>query len=135
MLCILIIIHVLAYTVRKSKYCRGDSAGQYCRRLQFVELQLELIEEWRVRLTQLLGAALRELRPAALLGAGPHALLAVLNAAHYTRTVLLQWAHSLVTTFTKSKVKSANHSFRCNGIGDKRHLLLMTLNTRSYGYF
>ncbi|XP_013168977.1 PREDICTED: RAD50-interacting protein 1 [Papilio xuthus] len=64
-------------------------------RLQFVELQLELIEEWRVRLTQLLGAALHELRAESLLGAGPHPLTAVLNAAHYTRTVLLQWAHSL----------------------------------------
>ncbi|KPJ08133.1 RAD50-interacting protein 1 [Papilio machaon] len=64
-------------------------------RLQFVELQLELIEEWRVRLTQLLGAALHELRAESLLAGGPQPLAAVLNAAHYTRTVLLQWAHSL----------------------------------------
>lgn len=66
-------------------------------RLQFLELQLELVEEWRVRLTQLLSAALATLSVDSLLtaDAGPHALTAVVNAAHHTRTVLLQWAHSL----------------------------------------
>ncbi|GBP33625.1 RAD50-interacting protein 1 [Eumeta japonica] len=67
-------------------------------RLQFVELQLELIEEWRVRLTQLLGASLGTLESNTFTVADdiPHPLTAVINAAHYTRTVLLQWAQSLV---------------------------------------
>ncbi|XP_053607174.1 RAD50-interacting protein 1 [Plodia interpunctella] len=65
-------------------------------RLQFLELQLELVEEWRVRLTQLLSAAVATLTPDSLLTANsPHPLLAHINCAHHTRTVLLQWAHSL----------------------------------------
>ncbi|CAH0719433.1 unnamed protein product, partial [Brenthis ino] len=64
-------------------------------RLQFLELQLELIEEWRIRLTQLLNAAAATLKPESFLVAGPHPLIAVINAAHHTMTVLLQWAHSL----------------------------------------
>ncbi|XP_026725040.1 RAD50-interacting protein 1 [Trichoplusia ni] len=66
-------------------------------RLQFLELQLELVEEWRVRLTQLLGAALDSLHVDSFLSAdaSSHPLTAVINAAHHTRTVLLQWAHSL----------------------------------------
>lgn len=66
-------------------------------RLQFLELQLELIEEWRVRLTQLLSAALEALHVESFLSAGgsSHPLTAVVNAAHHTRTVLLQWADSL----------------------------------------
>ncbi|KAL0892967.1 hypothetical protein ABMA27_014637 [Loxostege sticticalis] len=66
-------------------------------RLQFLELQLELVEEWRVRLTQLLNAAVGTLRPETFLAAdaSPHPLTAVINAAHHTRTILLQWAHSL----------------------------------------
>ncbi|CAH2037618.1 unnamed protein product, partial [Iphiclides podalirius] len=65
-------------------------------RLQFLELQLELVEEWRVRLTQLMGAAMDALQPETFLtSSGPQPLTAVINAAHYTRAVLLQWAHSL----------------------------------------
>ncbi|CAG5031588.1 unnamed protein product [Parnassius apollo] len=65
-------------------------------RLQFLELQLELIEEWRIRLTQLMSAAMDSLQPDSFLTASsPHPLTAVINAAHYTRMVLLQWAHSL----------------------------------------
>ncbi|XP_059045414.1 RAD50-interacting protein 1 [Achroia grisella] len=66
-------------------------------RLQFLEMQLELVEEWRVRLTQLLSAAAESLGVDSLLAtdAAPLALTAVVNAAHHTRTVLLQWAHSL----------------------------------------
>ncbi|XP_026317786.1 RAD50-interacting protein 1 [Hyposmocoma kahamanoa] len=65
-------------------------------RLQFLELQLELIEEWRVRLTQLMNAALGVMAADSLLTSdSPRHLLAVINAAHHTRTVLLQWAHSL----------------------------------------
>ncbi|CAG9786222.1 unnamed protein product [Diatraea saccharalis] len=66
-------------------------------RLQFLELQLELIEEWRVRLTQLLNAAVSTLLAETFLVAdsSPHPLTAVINAAHHTRTILLQWAHSL----------------------------------------
>ncbi|KAM3964419.1 RAD50 interactor 1 [Aphomia sociella] len=66
-------------------------------RLQFLELQLELLEEWRVRLTQLLSAAADALGVDSLLTADatPLALTAVINAAHHTRIVLLQWAHSL----------------------------------------
>ncbi|CAH0397943.1 unnamed protein product [Chilo suppressalis] len=66
-------------------------------RLQFLELQLELIEEWRVRLTQLLNAAVGALMADTFLVAdsSPHPLTAVINAAHHVRSVLLQWAHSL----------------------------------------
>ncbi|XP_063534070.1 RAD50-interacting protein 1 [Cydia strobilella] len=65
-------------------------------RLQFLELQLELVEEWRVRLTQLLTAALGVQPPAACpAGAGPDPVTAVVNAAHHARTGLLQWAHCL----------------------------------------
>lgn len=65
-------------------------------RLQFLELQLELIEEWRIRLTQLTSAALETLHVDSFLSAGSsHPLTAVVNAAHHTRSVLLQWAHSL----------------------------------------
>ncbi|KAJ0177152.1 hypothetical protein K1T71_007161 [Dendrolimus kikuchii] len=66
-------------------------------RLQFLELQLELVEEWRVRLTQLLSAALESLTVESFLSPGPkcHPLTAIINAAHHTRTVLLQWAHCL----------------------------------------
>ncbi|XP_063825281.1 RAD50-interacting protein 1 [Ostrinia nubilalis] len=66
-------------------------------RLQFLELQLELVEEWRVRLTQLLNAAVSSLRPETFLTAdsSPHPLTAVINATHHTRTTLIQWAHSL----------------------------------------
>uniref|UniRef100_A0A2A4J1C9 RAD50-interacting protein 1 n=1 Tax=Heliothis virescens TaxID=7102 RepID=A0A2A4J1C9_HELVI len=66
-------------------------------RLQFLELQLELVEEWRIRLTQLLSAAIDSLQVDSFLSpdAGSHPLTAVVNAAHHTRTVLLQWAHSL----------------------------------------
>ncbi|XP_052740464.1 RAD50-interacting protein 1 [Bicyclus anynana] len=64
-------------------------------RLQFLELQLELIEEWRIRLTQLLNAATSNLKPDSFLMPGPHPLIAIINAGHYVRTVLLQWAHSL----------------------------------------
>ncbi|CAH2106494.1 unnamed protein product [Euphydryas editha] len=64
-------------------------------RLQFLELQLELIEEWRIRLTQLMSAAASTLKPNSFLISGPHPLIAIINTAHYTRTVLLQWAHSL----------------------------------------
>ncbi|XP_032519394.2 RAD50-interacting protein 1 isoform X1 [Danaus plexippus] len=64
-------------------------------RLQFLELQLELIEEWRIRLTQLLGAAMTSLTPDTFLTAGPHPLIAIINTAHHTRNVLLQWANSL----------------------------------------
>ncbi|KAL4712322.1 hypothetical protein ACJJTC_004084 [Scirpophaga incertulas] len=66
-------------------------------RLQFLELQLELMEEWRVRLTQLLSAAVESLLPKTFLvaDASPHPLTAIINIAHYTRTILLQWAHSL----------------------------------------
>ncbi|XP_030035730.1 RAD50-interacting protein 1 isoform X2 [Manduca sexta] len=65
-------------------------------RLQFLELQLELIEEWRVRLMQLMNAAVETLTPESFLAArGAQALPAVVNAAHYTRSVLLQRAHSL----------------------------------------
>ncbi|XP_049869018.1 RAD50-interacting protein 1 [Pectinophora gossypiella] len=60
-------------------------------RLQFLELQLELVEEWRVRLTQLLSAALSGAED----GSCPRELTAVINSAHHTRCVLLQWAHSL----------------------------------------
>ncbi|XP_068631637.1 RAD50-interacting protein 1 [Battus philenor] len=65
-------------------------------RLQFLELQLELIEEWRIRLTQLMAAANSSVKADTfLIISGPHPLTAVINASHYTRTVLLQWAHSL----------------------------------------
>ncbi|XP_034830653.1 RAD50-interacting protein 1 [Maniola hyperantus] len=64
-------------------------------RLQFLELQLELIEEWRIRLTQLLNAATSTLKAESFLVPGPHPLIAIINAGHHTRTVLLQWAHSL----------------------------------------
>ncbi|XP_075973425.1 RAD50 interactor 1 [Anticarsia gemmatalis] len=66
-------------------------------RLQFLELQLELVEEWRIRLTQLMSAAIESLHVDSFLSAGSssHPLTAVINAAHHTRTVLLQWAHSL----------------------------------------
>ncbi|XP_013199774.2 RAD50-interacting protein 1 [Amyelois transitella] len=65
-------------------------------RLQFLELQLELIEEWRVRLTQLLSAAVSTLTVDSLLTASTgHPLLAHINTAHHTRSVLLQWAHCL----------------------------------------
>jgi hypothetical protein len=69
--------------------------------LQFLELQLELVEEWRVRLTQLLNAAVETLLPETFLVAdsSPHPLTAVINAAHHTRTILLQWAHSLVRVY------------------------------------
>ncbi|KOB79405.1 RAD50-interacting protein 1, partial [Operophtera brumata] len=68
-------------------------------RLQFLELQLEMIEEWRIRLTQLLSAATESLTVDSFMNmgssSGPHPLIAVVNAAHHTHTVLLQWAHSL----------------------------------------
>ncbi|XP_045529430.1 RAD50-interacting protein 1 [Pieris brassicae] len=64
-------------------------------RIQFLELQLELIEEWRVRLTQIMSAAVDSLKPDSFLVAGPHPLIAIVNTAHHTRSVLLQWAHSL----------------------------------------
>ncbi|XP_038211741.1 RAD50-interacting protein 1 [Zerene cesonia] len=64
-------------------------------RIQFLELQLELIEEWRVRLTQITSAAADSLAPDCFLVAGPHPLTAIINAAQHCRTVLLQWAHSL----------------------------------------
>jgi len=52
--------------------------------LQFVELQLELIEEWRVRLVQLL----REERPRPLASKLP----AMLNSVSYVSAVLREWA-------------------------------------------
>ncbi|XP_028043973.1 RAD50-interacting protein 1 [Bombyx mandarina] len=66
-------------------------------RLQFLELQLELLEEWRIRLTQLLSAAMDSLVPETFLSPGPtsHPLIAVTNTAHHSRIVLLQWANSL----------------------------------------
>ncbi|KAI8420838.1 hypothetical protein MSG28_008037 [Choristoneura fumiferana] len=65
-------------------------------RLQFLELQLELVEEWRVRLTQIMSAALGALEADSFLAGGARdPLSAVVNAAHYSREVLLQWAHSL----------------------------------------
>ncbi|XP_045448874.1 RAD50-interacting protein 1 [Melitaea cinxia] len=64
-------------------------------RLQFLELQLELIEEWRIRLTQLISAAASTLKLNTFLISGTHPIIAIVNTAHYTRTVLLQWAHSL----------------------------------------
>ncbi|VVC86474.1 unnamed protein product [Leptidea sinapis] len=64
-------------------------------RIQFLELQLELIEEWRVRLTQIMSATVASLSAESFLTSGPHPLTAVINTAQYIRTVLLQWAHSL----------------------------------------
>ncbi|XP_050346271.1 RAD50-interacting protein 1 isoform X2 [Nymphalis io] len=64
-------------------------------RLQFLELQLELIEEWRIRLTQLLNAAAAALKTESFLVTGLHPLIAIVNTAHHTQTVLLQWAHCL----------------------------------------
>ncbi|XP_035433109.2 RAD50-interacting protein 1 [Spodoptera frugiperda] len=66
-------------------------------RLNFLELQLELVEEWRIRLTQLLSAGLDSLHVDSFLSpdATSHPVTAVINAAHHTMTVLLQWAHSL----------------------------------------
>ncbi|CAG9094113.1 unnamed protein product [Plutella xylostella] len=65
-------------------------------RLQFLELQLELIDEWRVRLTQLLRAATEVLDETFLTSPDSmDPMIAVINAAHHTRTVLLQRAHSL----------------------------------------
>ncbi|KAH9633445.1 hypothetical protein HF086_004159 [Spodoptera exigua] len=65
--------------------------------LNFLELQLELVEEWRIRLTQLLSAGLDSLHVDSFLSADAtsHPVTAVINAAHHTMTVLLQWAHSL----------------------------------------
>ncbi|CAK1547129.1 unnamed protein product [Leptosia nina] len=64
-------------------------------RIQFLELQLELIEEWRIRLTQIMSATADSLTPDCFLVAGPHPLTAIINTAQHTRSVLLQWAHSL----------------------------------------
>ncbi|CAG4980049.1 unnamed protein product [Colias eurytheme] len=64
-------------------------------RIQFLELQLELIEEWRVRLTQIMSAAADNLTSDCFLVSGPHPLTAIINAAQHCRTVLLQWEHSL----------------------------------------
>lgn len=70
-------------------------------RLNFLELQLELVEEWRIRLTQLLSAGLDSLHVDSFLSpdATSHPVTAVINAAHHTMTVLLQWAHSLVSVY------------------------------------
>lgn len=67
-------------------------------KLQFLELQQELLEEWRVRLMQLLTAAQATVCENTFTGpdTGPHPLTAVINCAHNTRLVLLQWAHSLM---------------------------------------
>ncbi|XP_072932060.1 RAD50-interacting protein 1 isoform X2 [Epargyreus clarus] len=64
-------------------------------RLQFLELQLELIDEWRIRLTQLLTVAIDSIRPETFLVAEPNLLIAIVNTAHHVRTVLLLWTHSL----------------------------------------
>ncbi|XP_041977913.1 RAD50-interacting protein 1 [Aricia agestis] len=77
-------------TLLKTIEDRYAALPQPGHRLQFLELQLELVEEWRVRLTQLLGAAAQELS-----AGGSPPLPAIVNAAHHTRAVLVQWAHSL----------------------------------------
>ncbi|KAI5651976.1 RINT-1 / TIP-1 family domain-containing protein [Phthorimaea operculella] len=83
-------------------------------RLQFLELQLELIEEWRVRLTQLLSAALAD-------DADWTALAAVINSAHHTRTTLLQWAHSLIELLSAALADDADWTALAAVINSAHH--------------
>lgn len=62
----------------------------FCFRLQFLELQLELIDEWRVRLLQLTHQnyedPLESLMPK------------ILNTYHYVSCVLMEWGETVVSS-------------------------------------
>ncbi|XP_050459945.1 RAD50-interacting protein 1 [Cataglyphis hispanica] len=74
-------------------------------RLQFLELQLELIDDWRVRLLQLL----HENYDDPLTSLMPH----ILNTLHYVATVLEEWgvtAHFLQLQFFKKQFEAVENA-------------------------
>ncbi|XP_020288667.1 RAD50-interacting protein 1 isoform X2 [Pseudomyrmex gracilis] len=74
-------------------------------RLQFLELQLELIDDWRVRLLQLL----HENHDDPLTSLMPH----ILNSLHYVATVLEEWGvtvHFLQLQFFKKQFEAVENA-------------------------
>ncbi|XP_070151496.1 RAD50-interacting protein 1 [Polyergus mexicanus] len=74
-------------------------------RLQFLELQLELIDDWRVRLLQLLHENCED----PLTSLMPH----ILNTLHYVATVLEEWgvtAHFLQLQFFKKQFEAVENA-------------------------
>lgn len=74
-------------------------------RLQFLELQLELIDDWRVRLLQLLHENYED----PLTSLMPH----ILNTLHYVATVLEEWgvtAHFLQLQFFKKQFEAVENA-------------------------
>ncbi|XP_072749487.1 RAD50-interacting protein 1 [Anoplolepis gracilipes] len=74
-------------------------------RLQFLELQLELIDDWRVRLLQLLHENCED----PLSSLMPH----ILNTLHYVATVLEEWgvtAHFLQLQFFKKQFEAVENA-------------------------
>lgn len=59
-------------------------------RLQFLELQLELVDDWRVRLLQLLHEAYED--PLASI------MPRILNTLHYVSSVLIEWGSTVVSS-------------------------------------
>ena len=58
-------------------------------RLQFLELQLELIDDWRVRLLQLLHEDYKDFLQSLI--------PTILNTVHYVTTVLQDWGITVVS--------------------------------------
>jgi RINT-1 / TIP-1 family. len=69
---------------------RYSSLPQPGHRLQFLELQLELLDEFRVRLLQLLRETSEPLNPR---------LLAILNTISYLALVLQEWGGLMVLSY------------------------------------
>lgn len=61
-------------------------------RLQFLDLQLELIDDWRVRLLQLLHQDYKD----PLVSLVP----SILNTVHYVTTVLQDWGSTVVSNLS-----------------------------------
>lgn len=72
---------------------RYSSLPQPGHRLQFLELQLELLDEFRVRLLQLLHETSEPLNPQ---------LLAILNTISYLALVLQEWGGLTVLSYNDS---------------------------------
>jgi len=90
---------------------RYSSLPQPGHRLQFLELQLELLDEFRVRLLQLLHETSEPLNPR---------LVAILNTISYLALVLQEWGGLTVLSY--------NYSWTSDGVYvDRLHVLALEL--------
>lgn len=74
---------------------RYESLPQPGHRLQFLELQLELLDDFRVRLLQLINAEEGDIIESII--------PAIANSIYYIENVLIDWGTMLVSILTKKK--------------------------------